>query len=134
MEQTTAAPMTFTVHRPDWYRGQGNKNSRLRREDGTMCCLGFYCLATGVAEEDLKDVPFPSHIDHNASNDSLCWLQEQEETTGSVFEGDDYEHIIGGINDATEQTEEWREAQLTAQFAKHGITVIFTDERPAASA
>ena len=31
----------FTVDRKTWFRGQSSSDSKLLREDGQRCCIGF---------------------------------------------------------------------------------------------
>jgi hypothetical protein len=44
--------MKFTIERDKWLHGEGSDVScLLRKEDGKMCCLGFYALAAGLTED-----------------------------------------------------------------------------------
>jgi hypothetical protein len=44
------------VKRSQWYRGQGPEGSALLRDDGTMCCVGFACIAAGLTEEQIRNI------------------------------------------------------------------------------
>jgi hypothetical protein len=117
--------MEFTVVRSQWYRGQGDTDSRLRRSsDGLMCCLGFHAIACGLDEADITGLAFPSvtRIPHTVPSGLLSWLWDADEETYDTPEA-----VIGRINDETQIPEDEREIRLTAEFAKHGITVKFVD-------
>src|SRR3954462_4130148 len=43
----------FTVKRSKWHRGQGAKGSKLLRDDGTMCCVGFLSKACGASDAEI---------------------------------------------------------------------------------
>lgn len=45
--------MKFQVDRKIWWRGQGSPGSLLLRRDGKMCCVGFFCLASGLTKDDI---------------------------------------------------------------------------------
>lgn len=54
--------VTVVVDRSRWYRGQSSKDSRLLREDGQMCCLGFACLALGASRDDIFNRSRPAQL------------------------------------------------------------------------
>lgn len=113
----------FTVDRTYWYRGNGNTNSRLlRKEDGDMCCLGFYSLACGLSKTKILDKSFPSSVKYNGEKipDEMLWLLEGREAHGEWLED-----IIGSFNDDSDIFDNEREAQILKNFADQGIKVNF---------
>jgi hypothetical protein len=46
--------MKLTIDRKKWLRGTGD-SFLLSPRDGKMCCLGFYALACGLTENDIRD-------------------------------------------------------------------------------
>ena len=55
------------VDREKWYRGHGGQESRLLREDGLMCCMGFACLAAGVSLNDIRNVDRVERVNPNSA-------------------------------------------------------------------
>ena len=51
------------VDRSRWLRG--SVNSRLLRDDGKMCCLGFVCLKLGYTEKEIKNKNTPYELTYN---------------------------------------------------------------------
>jgi hypothetical protein len=62
--------LNVIVERSKWYRGQGSDGSALLiayemkggQNVGRMCCLGFACLAAGLAVGDIAGKPCPSNV------------------------------------------------------------------------
>lgn len=133
----------LTIDRTRWYRGQGDRESRLlRSKDGKMCCLGFDALACGLEEKNIIDVGFPSQVmapPRGSVGDPLHapvklpkemrWLLEVEAATGikdgvTVFDTE-VERNIGFINDDHEINEVTRERLLSVEFAKRNVKLVF---------
>ena len=114
----------FTVRREDWYRGKGDRESRLMRpEDHKMCCLGFYALANGYKPGEIENRCFPSDLtmgENEPLPDTMDWLLDMYPDTEQ-----EYELLIGNINDDPDSSEQERERDLTRMFAKHGVQVEF---------
>jgi hypothetical protein len=139
MQDTTiTAPQTATmtplvINRPNWYRGQGGKGSRLvvPGQELQMCCLGFYCRSRGATIEEMEDEAFPSDL----RMDTLWrWLVNplpvNPRNYNSTLKPDpkDAETEIGEINDAPDIDDATRETEIAARFAQVGIAVVFVDE------
>lgn len=55
--------MILRIDRKKWLRDEGSRRSKLLRgSDGKMCCLGFYSLACGLKEKDIRNFQSPSDI------------------------------------------------------------------------
>lgn len=121
--------MKLTITRSEWYRGQ--VNSMLLKSDGKKCCLGFYALALGATEDQIRgqfcpndvatEVAWPSGFVIPPLNTSIGG----HVTTRYSNSGNACDLIF--INDHSTLTEKDREAQLTEEFAKIGVEVEFVD-------
>lgn len=119
--------MKFVVNRQTWFRGQGGFSSKLLREDGMRCCVGFYAQACGIPDEQLFNVPtliIWSDDGHSNENVNTGFLHHEDEYGAYVLES---VGRIYDINDNILLTEAEREEQLAKTFAKLGITVKFED-------
>ena len=88
----------LVIDRTKWYRGQGDKESRLLRQDGSMCCLGFDALACGLEPDAIVNRSFPDHVAGPQDyHDARTFRVTRE---------------IARINDTTALTDAEREAQL----------------------
>lgn len=121
--------MILTIDRKLWLRGEGaEKSALLRKDDGKMCCLGFYGLACGIPTEDLADkkqpnelkgvpnTPYPEWLTHNYVGD-LDKKQYSGVSTACCS--------LMRVNDARSITDEAREAEITVLFAQHDVQVEF---------
>ncbi len=52
----TARMIVVTVDRKTWYRGKGDRGSRLRRPDGQQCCIGFLAKRLGATDHDILNM------------------------------------------------------------------------------
>ncbi len=63
--------MKFVITESTWFRGHGPEQSRLLRQDGTMCCIGQICKQLGVPDSAILDsktvVAIPSAEDEKTS-------------------------------------------------------------------
>lgn len=113
---------TLVIDRSKWHRGESPKGSALLLEDGSMCCLGFYCKALGKTDAELLNVTAPDRVGVRG------WL-------GEKYAGGerDVDHVLMSINDSTnlgvdgqEHSEALRETNIAAIFhANGGIEVTF---------
>jgi len=116
--------MTQTIiERSKWYRGKGGAESRLLREDGTMCCLGFDCIRRGIPEGELFIAPSPKSLLRSVYDPALEGLVKPA-PSGLPMSTDVVVEIIG-INDMTLISEETREARLKELFEKLDTEIIF---------
>lgn len=110
---------SFTVDRSKWFRGQGWAKSQLLREDGTMCCLGFYAKACGARDWQIVGVGGPSRA-HGFWPD---WMFNGSLRVPDVME-------MMSVNDERMASDSERELALTQLFAAHGVDVTFVDGAP----
>jgi hypothetical protein len=110
--------MKLTINRDKWLRGEPGESSLLRSRDGKMCCLGFYCLACGVSEDDITDISAPSDI--RSMLDSQLWLFGSTTYAHST----DCRNLIF-INDVRTIGLADRERKIKEVFARHDVEVEF---------
>lgn len=121
--------MHFVVWRGSWHRGglvKMNSPSRLLNKKNEMCCIGQAAYELGVQMNKLLDLPFSSAIKDGPEKllrgANLIAVAGGGKIVSSQFVKDAAE-----INDKEYLTEEERESQLTAVFAKVGHTLEFKD-------
>jgi hypothetical protein len=108
--------MELVIDRSKWLRGEGDKSALLRASDGKMCCLGFYCLAVGLTENQIRNKGFPQYLYDNPL----------EKTEGKwLVDGGMDVIFLTDYNDSGALPEKVREEKLTEIFATHGVTVKF---------
>lgn len=130
----------FTIDRSKHARGFESAllTSAKREVDraGLRCCLGFYCQAHGVSDEQMRGSGSPSDILDEASIDKLPkWLFSGH----YKYDSRDVERLMA-VNDLELggetakrlriKSEADRERLITSIFAKHGVTVHWTGELP----
>jgi len=102
--------MKFTVIREQWFRGQGSSESRLiRKTDGKMCCVGFFCQAEGFPLEQLDGITTYAKLTNNKSD------KFENPIDASIYT----------INDSVYTTDEYKEATLKKAFLDLGDEVDF---------
>lgn len=112
--------MKLTIQRSIWYRGHGGHSSRLRQQNGTMCCLGFLGLACGIPAEALEDQARPRELTPEQRKKwpagLLCEdLSEDSATAVRLMLSNDAHSLTGAK----------REKKLTALFETIDIQVEF---------
>jgi hypothetical protein len=125
--------MELIIDRSKWLRGEGFYESYLLRpRDGKMCCLGFYSLACGLKEEQIRNVKSPRSLvsgdpsGANLLNDTCgSWLI-YEDNVRTVYHSLDTAELMDH-NDTRGESDSEREKWITKIFAKHGVTVRFVD-------
>jgi hypothetical protein len=114
----------FTVKRSEWYRGHTETGSRLLREDGQKCCVGFLCLSTGIPDRSLMGRGAVHNLNSTAGGPR--WLSELfVDPTGPG--ATDWGVSVYLDNDSPMLSANEREHRLTARFAEKGIKVTFVD-------
>lgn len=113
---------TLVLDPKRWYRGQGTEHSKLLRDDGTMCCLGFECRRRRVPKKDILGVAVPSVIGGKFSGEP--WVEIDPETAEL-----DLEDRIACINDATDipltrAGDRKRVAKLRPLFLELGVNLV----------
>lgn len=127
--------MRFEVSRKRWYRGKGSKSSRLLRHDGTMCCLGFRCLAAGCTEDEIVGATLPHKIPlKEYTNGSMRSFISEKKMEGLVEIGESNWRVptakcelIASHNDDEYEIDADREAKLRELFASIGDEVVFVE-------
>lgn len=95
--------ITVVIDRSKWLRGEGGKNSFLRREsDGKQCCLGFAAIAMGATLEEITNKKLLSEV--------------------GIIVG---EREIYGINDKQWMNERYREHSITSLGCYIGLDFSF---------
>lgn len=123
---------TFTIKRSEWDRA-ANPEQRFtylcHPMDGKKCCLGFYALAMGFHENQIKEQVIRPKGWSGDGNTPLPGLYPR---TRGALDNSEIPEVAGAwafarVNDNLELSEEEREAKLTAMFAACGHTVTFED-------
>jgi hypothetical protein len=109
---------TYTVKRSQWYRGNGSDQSKLLREDGQRCCIGFVGQQCGIKDADLLDNASVRSCDESV-NGWPSWF--------IAYPSSEDLQAAYSVNDSEDTTDEYREARLTAIFERYGDTLLFID-------
>lgn len=121
----TPLPTKLVIDRQRWYRGQGSAGSRLLvPEKGTMCCLGFFCLAQGFTADDIYNVTFPTSLCERLPREAEI-LMNSDESESADRDEPSFELLVGAINDDSNILDNEREAEITRLFGAKGIEVSF---------
>jgi hypothetical protein len=117
--------MELTINRSKWLRGEGVATSRLlRSSDGKMCCLGFYALACGLKEYQIREVGGPSSLLSPPDEDGKSYNYLTNTPGQWLLEGVDRIHLME-VNDDRNKNKQYREEEIARLFARHGVTVKF---------
>lgn len=128
--------MKFTVKRPLWQRGGGEKELSylLSSVDNKMCCLGFMGIFCGIDPNMMLDVEAPSGIDISGRSAVSTWTQKFQEPeklfdTDDVFNTNTSEVCLKLMrtNDDDSIMDDEREERLKKEFSSIGIEVSFVD-------
>jgi hypothetical protein len=106
--------MKFIVDRQKWYRGRGADDSKLLREDGTRCCIGFVGQQCGLSDERLSG---ESSV-FGVPNDR--WPKWMIGYTSSVV-------AAYVVNDDKKISDEKREFALKKIFSENGDEIEFVN-------
>lgn len=109
-------PEKFTIDRKSWYRGNGPAVSKLLREDGKMCCVGFFAKACGFSDSDINgaerlEIP-------------LATACAEGRDMGDDVREQDMQGIYG-INDNITMHDSQREVLIKDKFRLIGVDVEF---------
>lgn len=114
----------LTIYRDSWARGTGAIESRLLRENGQMCCLGFLALACGYSREYIEGVSTPASLLRDVPDLDNLWpdgtLTTASHSTPTINQ-------MMRTNDAREMPAPLRELLLRKLFADIGYAVEFVD-------
>lgn len=130
----------LTIDRKRWLRGEGSEVSALlRKNDGKMCCIGFYALQVGYTPTDIEDIQTPPSLSQQGAElkpDMLRLVTEQlnyqlkkpyhtrylaNEVCADLMEIND--RVDNGLDGAF--PEEEREERIRKLFAKIDVEVEF---------
>jgi hypothetical protein len=119
--------MKLVIERKRWLRGADN--SALLRDDGLMCCLGFYGEACGIGSDDMLDTADPEECGTAVLSMWPAWLlgfknDSDDPDDGFLRNTGDCGRLIEA-NDDNRLTDAVREQRIAAIFAKHGVEVEF---------
>lgn len=109
----------FVVDRRTWYRGKGERWSRLLTPKGMRCCIGFVGAQCGIPDSDLlrKKAIF-GYLGILVNGEWPAWIIGCG--TGSADLGYAYE-----INDNPSIDDATRERRLKEIFANNGDEIVF---------
>jgi len=126
-EQQELLPVT--VKRSQWYRGQGGIGSSLRRTDGTMCCLGFACLAAGHTPEQIELKSYPYMLGERLAPAMRATAEHDGNNTvwGKYWGNSELGTQMGNTNDDEALFDREREAKLIELGRAAGIAFTFED-------
>lgn len=113
--------MKLVIDRKRWLRGEGENASFLLRDDGKMCCLGFFACAIGVPQEQLLGAIEPGQLPE------CPWPEWLLRTDGATRRHTSTAAILAETNDSTACDANAREERIASIFASHGVEVTFVD-------
>lgn len=122
-EQNLKSPSVFRIDRLTWYRGQSDYESKLLREDGTMCCLGQVGQQCGILDSNLLNKTSPidcSEVPRKQFPSILLKITESSRQNSSVCDR------LMQANDSTDIGDIKRERRIEEIFFKEmGVIVYF---------
>lgn len=101
------------VDRSRWLRG--SENSRLLRDDGKMCCLGFVCLKLGYTEKEIKNKNTPYELSFDEMFGDFSTHNAQKNTVYDLMK----------VNDSPNIDDKKRESKIITLGQKIGIQFKF---------
>ena len=105
------------IDRKTWWMGKNYGNSRLLRDDGYKCCLGFYALQQGCKETEILNVLSPAYVLVRLRHKFKALLTDDgfglTDLCGELIYLNDEPHV------------ENREEKLTEKFKEMGVEVEF---------
>lgn len=124
--------MKLVINRQVWLRGEGSEKSYLRRNaDGKQCCVGIYCSALGIPEDQLTAQTDATRVREKYRLPG--WLfQEPNRMFSSKDANEAYQlndaviQVVNHLEDAfLVSSESERERLLTEIFHRNGVEVEF---------
>jgi hypothetical protein len=131
--------MKLTIQRSKWYRGNEGTHSRLLISEAApptqrlkMCCLGFLAKALGASDDDIVNQTEPENCPSVFKAGAPWLLYEEGER---ILINSEDAHTLIKLNDiplhnrerCLLNSEEEREREISAIFAKHDVQVKFVD-------
>ena len=112
---------SLTIKRSKWAHAAGSGSALgigpLLQADGSMCCLGFACLAAGIEPVDIAHVDYPGDLGVPIPLLSRC-------VEGAVYNTRLAEAAVE-INDNSDIDNATREVALRKLFASKGVRLRF---------
>jgi len=110
----------FVVDRQSWYRGHNSNESKLLRQDGTRCCIGFVGQQCGIADKDLLEVSSVATLNngpyHSETHDKFpAWMRASFGVIKDAYM----------VNDKVDMTDAQREKELQIIFSRFGDEIEF---------
>lgn len=123
--------MKLTIDRTRWNGGGNVYESSLLRDDGKMCCLGFYCLAKGKTPDEILGFEMPASLPNTSGLEELVIEDFGESRLSSLIA-----RRLAHVNDINPyphhglpSNEDWtlamREAKIIELFKTIGVEVEF---------
>ena len=113
----------FSIKRSKWLRG--NSLSSLLNSEGNQCCLGFFCSALGIPDEDILYKSSPCMVASYYLLPQWAYFFS-DVTQGLVMDTSSILNLIN-INDNLYLEDNKRERLIKEAFSKHNISVKFED-------
>lgn len=107
----------FTIDRKKWARGR-EKVNKLLKNDGTMCCLGFYAKACGLNDEQILHTGAPHQLLVPLPR-QMAWLVDEANCDATTDASDLIFANDSMLRDGP------RERKIIKIFAQKGIEVTF---------
>ncbi len=111
--------MKLIIERDRWQRGSTG-GELLSKTTGRMCCLGFYGLACGLTEDEIRGRGEPCYAPSDKWPKTCLRLDSDDWRVQTTWT-----NTAVDINDNPDSSDEVREDLLTDHFAKVGVDVEF---------
>jgi hypothetical protein len=118
--------MKLVIVREKWLRGD-DWHSTLRNDEGSMCCLGFYCRARRIPIKALIGHADPAGLDDKAVRKvpSLVCRVKDDEQGDEQFYNSSISVDLMDANDSATIRDSVREKRITRLFKKIDVEVTF---------
>lgn len=100
------------VDRKTWYRGKGGKESRLLRDDGTRCCIGFLGKELKIPDDDMLQ---ETELSHCSTRVGRTFSDDNDIAVTSAY----------NVNDDDTISDRERETELIVVGKDMGVNFIF---------
>ena len=120
--------MKLVIDRKTWIRGEDSGAScLLRSSDGKKCCLGFYALACGLHENQIREKPAPANLSNTGIkqwNDTM-YRSIPTDAYQTLKHSSIAQHLMLINDEVCFSSEEEREQKIKELFARIGVEVEF---------
>jgi|ERR1044072_2212079 hypothetical protein len=104
--------------------GKG-ENTYLLNSDGSMCCLGFACIQTGIPRNKVLEISSPEDVFEKSES---IIIPKFSRVVSTNFRDTKLSKDAIRINDDNKSTPEQKERKLRKLFGKYGIDLEFIGE------